>query len=300
MVTPQLASVLEAQDELVAVAPRRGRVHPEHELDSVPAQRLAERLAQRRRLARQARARRPRRAPPRRRDGARPVRARHRPARRRARSAGAAPPSCRSPRSCPRRRRAPAGRGPGGRPDRRRWPGRRGRRCGGTPSTSTTPVPARRPVAAQQVDPSVGQPALLAGVGVVRDHEVAPGQRRLHVDLALAPPPRARRAPPRPGAAATSTGCTPSRSTRRRRARARRPRPAARPPRGRGAVLAGRPATEDDHVVVVVTRGAPRRPARGPCRRRTSPASSDPLHRCASRARRARPRRAAAPPPDRR
>ena len=37
--------------------------------------------------------------------------------------------------------------------------------------------------AAQQVDALARQPALLAGVGVVRDHEVAPGQRRLDVDL---------------------------------------------------------------------------------------------------------------------
>ena len=31
--------------------------------------------------------------------------------------------------------------------------------------------------------PLLGQPALLPGVGVVRDHEVAPGERRLDVDL---------------------------------------------------------------------------------------------------------------------
>ena len=37
--------------------------------------------------------------------------------------------------------------------------------------------------AADQVDALARQPALLAGVGVVRDHEVAPGQRRLDVDL---------------------------------------------------------------------------------------------------------------------
>ena len=37
--------------------------------------------------------------------------------------------------------------------------------------------------AAQQVDALARQPALLAGVGVVRDHEVTPGQRRVDVDL---------------------------------------------------------------------------------------------------------------------
>ena len=102
-----------------------------------------------------------------------------------------------------------------------------------TPSTSTTPVPARRPRAAQQVDAVVGQPALLPGVGVVRDHEVAPGERRLDVDLRASPPRRARRARPRRDAAASWTGCTPSRSIRRRRARARRRRRAGRPRRAR-------------------------------------------------------------------
>ena len=43
---------------------------------------------------------------------------------------------------------------------------------------------ARQPSgAAQQVDALIGQPALLPGVGVVGDHEVAPGKRRLDVDL---------------------------------------------------------------------------------------------------------------------
>ena len=37
--------------------------------------------------------------------------------------------------------------------------------------------------AAHEVDAVVGQPALLAGVGVVGDHEVAPGERGLDVDL---------------------------------------------------------------------------------------------------------------------
>ena len=37
--------------------------------------------------------------------------------------------------------------------------------------------------AAQQVDAVVGKPALLSGIGVLGDHEVAPGQRGLHVHL---------------------------------------------------------------------------------------------------------------------
>ena len=82
--------------------------------------------------------------------------------------------------------------------------------------------------AAQQVDAVVGQPALLSGVRVVRDHEVTPRERRLDVDLG------ARRCiarrPPQPhrGAAGSSRGCTRSRSTRPPPARARRARPAAR------------------------------------------------------------------------
>src|SRR5262249_25606263 len=42
------------------------------------------------------------------------------------------------------------------------------------------PEPA---AAAEQVDAVVRQPALLAGVGVVRDHEVPPGERGLDIDL---------------------------------------------------------------------------------------------------------------------
>ena len=115
MITAQLPSILQSQDEVLALAGRRDRLHPEHELDSVPTQRLAQRLAQGRRLPRRARARPPRRAPPHRPDDARPVRARHRPAHLRARPAVWARPSSRSPRSCPRRRRALAGRGLAGR-----------------------------------------------------------------------------------------------------------------------------------------------------------------------------------------
>ena len=45
------------------------------------------------------------------------------------------------------------------------------------------PGPGEPPAPADQIDPVVGQPSLLSGVGVVGDHEVAPGQRRLDVDL---------------------------------------------------------------------------------------------------------------------
>ena len=89
--------------------------------------------------------------------------------------------------------------------------------------------PGEPAVATQQGDARARQPALLAGVGVVRDHEVTPGERGPRRRPARAPLPRSRHAPPRPGAAASSTGCTPSRSTRPRPARARRARRADRP-----------------------------------------------------------------------
>ena len=50
-VAAQLAAVVELEDVVVAVAPRAGRVRAEDELDAVAAQDLAERLAQRRGLA---------------------------------------------------------------------------------------------------------------------------------------------------------------------------------------------------------------------------------------------------------
>ena len=97
-----------------------------------------------------------------------------------------------------------------------------------TPSTSTTPVPASRPVPRSRSMPPLRQPALLAGVGVVRHHEVPPGQRGLDVDLRARP--GVARALHRLARAqqASWRGCTPSRSTRRRPALARRRRRAVR------------------------------------------------------------------------
>ena len=221
-VAAQLAAVVELEDVVLAVAPRGGRVR-------------------RRGRARCRRGAGPRRAP-------RPA------ARARARSTCSAPST--SATSPPRRRTACAISTPTGPPpstSRRRGtafmpvtsrlvqtpsssrrPGIGGTigsapfastTCSAvwrTPSTSTTPGPGEPAGAAQQVDAVVRQPALLAGVGVVGDHEVAPGQRGLDVDLGARRRLARARAPPRPGAAASWTGCTPSRSTRRRPARARR------------------------------------------------------------------------------
>ena len=52
-----------------------------------------------------------------------------------------------------------------------------------SPPTSTTPVPASRPLPRSRSMPVAGQPVLLARVGVVGDHEVAPRERGLDVDL---------------------------------------------------------------------------------------------------------------------
>ena len=124
-----------------------------------------------------------RRPPPRRRDDAGPAPSPPRPGRRRGRAAGAGPPSCPSPRDWSRRLRARGGPGSAARPDRLRWRGPRGRRCGARRRPRPRPGPASRPLAPQQVDAVVGKPPLLAGVGPVGDHEVAPGERRLDVDL---------------------------------------------------------------------------------------------------------------------
>ena len=50
-VAVQLAPVVELQDVVLALAPRRGRLDAEGELDAVAAEDLADRLAERRRLA---------------------------------------------------------------------------------------------------------------------------------------------------------------------------------------------------------------------------------------------------------
>src|SRR5262249_23640490 len=42
--------------------------------------------------------------------------------------------------------------------------------------------PLEAPVAAEQIDPVLGEPALRPGIRVVRDHEVAPRKRLVHVD----------------------------------------------------------------------------------------------------------------------
>ena len=84
------------------------------------------------------------------------------------------------------------------------------------PLTSTTPGPASRPVPRSRSMPSPASQRDLPGVGVVRDHVVAVGQGRGHVDLGGARRLDAPRAPPRRDAAGSWTGCRRSTSTRRR------------------------------------------------------------------------------------
>ena len=181
-VAAQLAAVVERQDVVLAVAPRGGRVHAQEQLDAVA-----------------------RRTSP----SASPSGAGSRASTCPAASARATSP--------PRRRTAWAISAPTGPPpsiSRRRGtafmpvtsrlvqtpsssrrPGTGGM-TGSEPVATTTCLavcahavdldharPGELAAAAQQVDALARQPALLPGVGVVRDHEVPPGQRRLDVDL---------------------------------------------------------------------------------------------------------------------
>ena len=126
-----LAAVPELQDVVLAVAARGGGVHPEHQLDAVPAQGLAERLAQRRGLAGEQAVgaldehRLAAEAPHdlRELDARRPA-AQHEQAARDGLHAGRLA-------GAPDARRAPAAREAGARSGRRRSPRRRARRCAG-------------------------------------------------------------------------------------------------------------------------------------------------------------------------
>ena len=109
---------------------------------------------------------------------------------------------------------------------------------------------------AQQVDALGGEPALLAGVGVVRHHEVAPGQRLLDIDLCgrgslaramdrLAGPEQRLGRDARPVGALAADELALDKGD-----------PQAALGEYAGAVLAGRAGAEDDDVVVAVHRGA--------------------------------------------
>src|SRR5271165_1100093 len=107
--------------------------------------------------------------------------------------------------------------------------------------------PAR---AAQQVDAPARQPALLAGIGIVRHHEVPPGQRGCHVDLRA-----------RADVARALHRLARAQQRLRRNTRPVRAFPADQLPlhdgdtqparsQRRGTMLPRRPAAEDNHVIV--------------------------------------------------
>ena len=97
------------------------------------------------------------------------------------------------------------------------------------------------------------EPGLLPGVGVPRDHEVAPGERLLDVDLMRSPRPLARRWTASPGGAGSWRGCNAQyEHTPPDQLPLNSPRP-CRPPSASARRSAHRAARADhDHVVVVV------------------------------------------------
>ena len=124
--------------------------------------------------------------------------------------------------------------------------------------------------AAQEVDAVALQPALLPGVGVVGDHEVAPRQRRLDVDLRggrglargvhrLARSQQGLRRDARPVRALAADQLSLDEGD-----------PQTALGQGAGAVLTRRAAADHDHVVVDVMSAAPARLLADHVRRRTS------------------------------
>ena len=249
MVAPQVRTAVELQDVLVTLPPRGGGMHPEPQLDAVPAQRVAERLAQRCRLAGQHAVgaldeHRLPAEPPHdlRKLDARWAAPEHEQAARdslHARRLAGAPDALQLTQSRERRHE-------------RIRAGRHDDVLRGVPGAihvhhAGAGQLARAP---EQVDAPARQPALLAGVGIARHHEVPPGQRGLHVNLC-------------------GRGGLPRALHRLARAQQRLRRDAspvgalaadqfslddgdAQPVRGqrRSAVLTGRPAAENDHVII--------------------------------------------------
>ena len=182
VVAAQLAAVLEGQHVVLAVAGRGGRAHAEDELDAVPPQALAERLAERRRLVDEhVRGRLD--------QGHLAAQAAH--GLRHLGADRAAAEDEQPPRDGLHAGHLAVGPGPfqltqpGDGRHHRVGPGRHDHVPGGVPHAVDLDHarPGEPPRPAQQVDALVRQPALLPGVGVVRDHEVTPGKRRRHVDL---------------------------------------------------------------------------------------------------------------------
>jgi hypothetical protein len=183
-IAAQLPSILQSQDEVLSIAGRRGRLHPEHELDSISAQRLPQRFAQGRRLPREhvigrldegylttqtthdlCEL-----------DSGRPPSEHDQPfghSRHRGRLVGA-PDAVELSQAWD---RGDDRIGTSGQDDM----------IGGVAHAFDLDhsCPGEVAATAQQGDPSVRQPLRSRSVGVVRDHEVAPIKRRLHVDVSL-------------------------------------------------------------------------------------------------------------------
>ena len=182
VVAAQIAAALDRHDVVFAVAPRGGRVHAQEELDAVAPQDLAERMAQRRGLAGE--------------DvfgsldqGDLPAEAAHGLG-----HLGADGSAAENQQAA--RDGLHAGHlavGPDAIELAQARDGRHDRIGAGghdhMPGGVTHAVdlhharPGEPPGPAQQVDALARQPALLPGIGIVGDHEVAPGESRLDVDL---------------------------------------------------------------------------------------------------------------------
>lgn len=156
------------------------------------------------------------------------------------------------------------------------------------PSPSTKPIPAGRDLEAGRCYSRLSN--TLTGVGVARNHVIAPGKRRLDIDLGCCRRP-VRTVHRLSRAQQSFDGRTPSRSTRQRPARTRRMRP--RPPSESAPAQYSSGAPPPMTSSSLFMTAAAYRPAPPQCTRRTSPASPHLAGRCASRARRARPTRAA-------
>jgi hypothetical protein len=236
------------QDVVGALAPGGGGPRTEGELDAVPAQDLAERLAQRRRLAREQvlPALHDRHLPAEAADGLRHLHP-HRPAA--------------QDQQPPRDRLHPGGLAVGPDPvqlaeagdggNDRLGPGREDDVLRGVAGAvhlhhARSGEPSMAP---QQVDAVLREPALLPGVGVAGDHEVAPGERGLHVHPCgrgggVGGVRRLARAQQRLGRDARPVRALAAHEL----ALHQRDAKAAFGQRG-GAVLPGRAAADDDHVV---------------------------------------------------
>ena len=248
-VAPQFPAAVEGQHVLLSVSPGGGGVHPQRQLNPVPAQRLAELLAQWRRLAGKHAVgaldqhRLAAQAPHDLRDldARRPAAQHEQPARDglHARRLAGAPDPLQVAQ-------------PGDRRHDRSRAGRHHDVLRGVPgAVDVHHAGARQPArAAQQVDAPVREPALLAGVGIVRHHEIPPGQRGRSID-------------PRGGRRLVRLVRRLARAQQRLRRDASPVRALAadqfslhegdtQPARGQrcSAVLARRPAAENDHVVV--------------------------------------------------